>query len=104
MTDSSPHNFSRQGWRWWLCRHCYAPWEPVIFRGGRRRTDRTELTVQDHLSENITLLKGLTGVKPESFCRWILDLLGYQSTDELVDLFPGSGVMGRVLAQQRLAM
>jgi hypothetical protein len=21
----SPHPFVRQGWRWWLCRHCYAP-------------------------------------------------------------------------------
>ena len=20
-----PHPFVRQGWRWWLCRHCYAP-------------------------------------------------------------------------------
>jgi hypothetical protein len=20
-----PHDFARQGWRWWICRHCYAP-------------------------------------------------------------------------------
>ncbi len=20
-----PHEFGRQGWRWWLCRHCFAP-------------------------------------------------------------------------------
>jgi hypothetical protein len=23
--DVGPHAWSRQGWRWWLCRHCYAP-------------------------------------------------------------------------------
>jgi len=22
---SAPHDFHRRGWRWWLCRHCYAP-------------------------------------------------------------------------------
>ena len=22
-----PHEFRRRGWRWWLCRHCYAPKE-----------------------------------------------------------------------------
>lgn len=21
------HRFERLGWRWWLCRHCYAPRE-----------------------------------------------------------------------------
>ena len=20
-----PHEFRRQGWRWWNCRHCYLP-------------------------------------------------------------------------------
>ncbi len=24
-TDVGPHGFVRNGWRWWLCRHCYAP-------------------------------------------------------------------------------
>jgi hypothetical protein len=70
-------------------------WEPVVFRGGRRR-DRTEPTVRDWLSCNITLRKGLVGAKPPEFCRWVLDLLGYRDGDEIVDLFPGSGVMGVV--------
>lgn len=77
-------------------------WEPVIFRGGRRRTDKTELTVRDYLAEGITLRRGLTGAKPEAFCRWVLDLLGYQPGDELVDLFPGTGVMRRILNHERL--
>ena len=72
-------------------------WEPVIFTGGRRR-GRDEDTVRDHLSENITMLKGLPGAKPERFCSWILDLLGWAPSDQVDDLYPGTGVMGRVIA------
>jgi hypothetical protein len=70
-------------------------WEPVLFRGGRKG-DRTRPTVRDFLSCNITLKKGLTGAKPEPFCDWILDLLGYEPGDELVDIFPGTGIMETV--------
>ena len=69
-------------------------WEPVILRGGRKRP-RGGITVRDWLAESITLQKGLTGAKPERFCRWILSMLNAQAGDEVVDLFPGTGVMGR---------
>lgn len=68
-------------------------WEPVIYRGGRKRP-RTELTVRDFVSANITLKKGLTGAKPLDFSRWIFGLLGALPTDEFVDIFPGSGMVG----------
>jgi hypothetical protein len=71
-------------------------WEPVIFCGGRRG-DRTRDTVRDWFSKEITLKRGLTGAKPEAFCRWVLDLLGYVPGDALDDLFPGTGVMGKVI-------
>jgi hypothetical protein len=71
-------------------------WEPVIFRGGRRG-DRTRATVRDWFAKEITLKRGLTGAKPEAFCRWVLDLLGYEIGDTVDDLFPGTGVMGRVV-------
>lgn len=71
-------------------------WEPVLFRGGRRG-DRSRDTVRDWFAKEITLQKGLVGAKPESFCRWILDLLGYEIGDTFDDLFPGTGVMGRVI-------
>jgi hypothetical protein len=73
-------------------------WEPVIFRGGRKR-DRTAPTVRDWFSKEITLQKGLTGVKPAAFCEWILQLLGFDhEQDTLDDLFPGTGIMGQVIA------
>ncbi|MEU0207385.1 hypothetical protein [Streptomyces canus] len=24
-TETAPHGFARKGWRFWICRHCYAP-------------------------------------------------------------------------------
>ena len=68
-------------------------WEPVLFRGGRKRT-REALTVTDWVSECITLERGLVGVKPDGFAFWIFALLGLEPVDEFVDLFPGSGAVG----------
>jgi hypothetical protein len=82
-------------------------WEPVIFYGGRNQghpppeKGGEATTPKDHLAANITMRKGLTGAKPEAFNRWILDLLGWLPSDELVDLFPGTGGMGEVVASLR---
>jgi hypothetical protein len=69
-------------------------WEPVIWRRGRRR-GRGLPTVRDWFACNITLRRGLTGAKPHKFCLWLFDLLGLRPGDTLVDLFPGSGAVGR---------
>lgn len=65
-------------------------WEPVLFRGGRKR-DRTQPTVRDWHSESITLKRGLTGAKPHGFAHWVKELLGATDADEMHDLFPGTG-------------
>ena len=65
-------------------------WEPVIFRGGRRRT-RQQRTVRDWTAVNITLKKGFTGAKPVAFVKWILEILNVRHGDSVDDLFPGSG-------------
>lgn len=72
-------------------------WEPVIVRGGRKSSKDGAGVGRDHLAEPITLRKGLTGAKPERFCRWVLDLLGWKPGDVVDDLFPGTGVFGRVV-------
>lgn len=69
-------------------------WEPVIYRGGRKR-DRIEATVRDWHSANITMQKGLAGAKPPSFCDWVVDLLGSRKGDDWDDLFPGTGIFMR---------
>jgi hypothetical protein len=78
-------------------------WEPVILRGGRVSSKDGAPVTRDHLAESITLRRGLTGAKPERFCRWVLDMLGYIDGDQVDDLFPGTSVMGRVLAQAVIA-
>lgn len=90
-------------------RPAYA-WEPVIYRGGRNPVNGhkakippkngKQCTPKDFIVEPITLKKGLVGAKPEKVCQWVLDLLGVQLGDEVVDLFPGTGVMGRVAHQR----
>jgi hypothetical protein len=79
-------------------------WEPVIFRGARAKRARTEPTVRDFCSCNITLRKGLGGAKPAEFCRWVFELLGLQAGDTLDDLFPGTGVVGREWEKYRAAL
>ena len=69
-------------------------WEPVIWRGGRKR-GRDRRTVRDFVSCEITLRRGFFGAKPEGFCWWLFDLLGMEPTDEFVDMFPGSGAVTR---------
>lgn len=70
-------------------------WEPVIVRGGRRRT-RDMPTVRDWLAASITLRKGLVGAKPPEFCAWLFEVLGMQTGDELDDLFPGTGIVSKL--------
>jgi hypothetical protein len=69
-------------------------WEPVIYRT-KRRWSREQPTCRDHVAENITLKRGLTGAKPEAFCFWLFDLLGAAPDDDFRDLFPGSGAVSR---------
>lgn len=70
-------------------------WEPVIFRPLPRKRARTEDTVRDYVSANITLQRGVSGAKPEAFCWWLFALAGLTPDDEFVDLFPGSGAVTR---------
>lgn len=77
-------------------------WEPVIFNGGRRRP-RWDDKVRDWASINVTLKKGFPGAKPAEFVWWMLDLLNAEPSDEIVDLFPGSGSVQRAIDAWREA-
>lgn len=67
-------------------------WEPVIVVGGRRDAKG----VRDWLRAQPARGWGdLPGRKPLAFCAWLFDCLGMVPGDELVDLFPGSGAVGR---------
>jgi hypothetical protein len=81
-------------------------WEPVIFRGGRKRTwrkDRSRETVRDYISAPMMMRKGFVGAKPPQFVRWIIEVLGVEPQDRFDDLFPGSGAVAEALQAWREA-
>ena len=67
-------------------------WEPVIYRGGRPAP-----MVKNVVTASAPAFgRGeIAGQKPPGFCRWVFRLLGAGPGDELDDLFPGSGAVGR---------
>lgn len=78
-------------------------WEPVIYYGGRLSSKDGATPNRDHLAESITMRKGFPGAKPERFCSWVMDPLGWKPGDDLVDLFPGTGVMGEVVERRSMS-
>lgn len=75
-------------------------WEAVIvYTPTGRRAGRGQLS--DVLIENAPRI-GFPGAKPERWTRWVLDAMGHEVGDEVIDLFPGSGSVTRALAQDPL--
>lgn len=68
-------------------------WEPVLVRPARKLTG--PLTVPDFVVANIALRRGLPGAKPEGFAWWLFAFAGLERDDEFVDLYPGTGGIGR---------
>jgi hypothetical protein len=67
-------------------------WEPLIVVPGRRlRPGKRDWLAAQPARGNGTLI----GRKPLAFCAWLFGLLGLLPGDELVDLFPGTGIVGR---------
>jgi hypothetical protein len=70
-------------------------WEPVLVKPVRKPVVSGRIVMRDWLAESITLKRGLTGAKPEKVCRWLFEVAGLEPTDELTDLFPGTGAVTR---------
>lgn len=78
-------------------RVCYA-WEPIIWRGGRKKTHKDQLTARDWVSEtpphfHKKAIGNVKGQKGRGFCFWMFDILGMLPQDQLFDLYPGSGAV-----------
>jgi hypothetical protein len=67
-------------------------WEPVLVKGCRKG-GREDPTVRDWVAANITMRRGLSGVKPDAFCVWLFEVIGAMPTDDFEDVFPGSGAV-----------
>lgn len=65
-------------------------WEPLIVLQGRRlRPGRPDRLVAHAARGGGTL----PGRKPVAFCGWLFECLGMLPGDELVDLYPGTGIV-----------
>jgi len=80
---------------------CYA-WEPVIFMRAARPCRRDQPTPFDWVHckpHGVTKAEReggtVKGQKPEAFAEWLFGALDMRPSDEFVDLFPGSGRVGR---------
>lgn len=90
-----------KGWCSWKPGvHPKYAWEPVIYRGARKPVAGARAT-RDWVQCNVSTGQPVVGAKPEAFCLWIFDLLGMHPDDELVDLFPGSGAVGRAWEKRK---
>lgn len=72
-------------------------WEPIYLMPARKRA-RDLPTVRDWVSANITLRRGLSGVKPPPVCFWLFEAMGAEPGDDFIDLFPGSGAVSEAWA------
>ena len=89
---------------WKAGQHVVYAWEPVLVRLARahvRDPDNEVPSIQDWIACPITLQRGLTGAKPEPVVHWALRICGARSSDELDDLYPGSGAVARAWATYR---
>ena len=69
-------------------------YECVLFKTSKKLGSRKPM-VKDWLMTSPTRKTGLQGAKPDEFNKWILNLLGYEKDDVLLDLFVGTNSMER---------
>lgn len=87
----------------WIKSHLIYSWEPVLLFGGRPLGFKHQ--VRNVLVESASRLPGrFMGAKPEIFCFWLFRCLGCLPGDEMVDLFPGSGAVGRAWGRYQRQM
>lgn len=79
-------------------RRALSAWEPLLVYGGRELPTAAPQTVLDHLDYRgryDAFPGALVGMKPPEFAVWMFAQLGALPGDELDDLYPGSGAIGR---------
>jgi hypothetical protein len=68
-------------------------WEPVVVKAARKPVVAGRVVMRDWVECPITLKRGLCGAKPEKVCMWAFEMVGACPTDEMCDLYPGTGAV-----------
>lgn len=72
-------------------------WEPVVLCDTPNPLSPTRMHCEANTDQYTFRAKRdgyVVGAKPWGFCVWLFDAMGLSRSDELVDLFPGSGAVG----------
>jgi hypothetical protein len=79
-------------------------YETVVFFVPPQRRNRVKgKSARDALVAPVRA-RGFLGSKPSEWTDWVLELLGYDpSTDQVVDVFPGSGAVSNAVNEQKEA-
>ena len=81
-------------------------WEPVLVRGGRKRTEQQgtiyDWVIAQMVPHHRSSEAPFPGKKPAAFYHWLREVLNVQPGDELHDLYPGTGGLAKVMAQEML--
>ena len=74
----------------------------ILYPPVGRRSNRGGVgMMRDVLTASVTA--GFIGRKPATWTHWVLDALSYNAdTDQVIDVFPGSGAVGQAVAQVKL--
>jgi hypothetical protein len=72
-------------------------WEPVLVQvPDSRKNYKSGKSMQDVLKAD-PLRRNFVGAKPEAWTHWVLDAMGYQDGDEVIDMFEGSGAVNNAI-------
>ena len=79
-------------------------WEPVLLKIPKsRRGHGKGLTCHDVLTCNPPR-NGFIGAKPVEWTLWVMQMLGVQDQDSVLDMFPGSGMVTKAMTVQELEL
>lgn len=70
-------------------------WEALLVWGGRQERPGKRDWLCAHPARGEGMLPGR---KPSAFCAWLFQCLGLRPGDDLVDLYPGTGIVSRAWA------
>ena len=71
-------------------------WEPVLVQACRKPIVSGRVRpLRDWYSAPAELVPGFAGAKPEAVCKWLFEVMGCEPDDNLEDLYPGTGAVGR---------
>src|SRR5262245_35275205 len=73
----------------------YQAWEPVLCRPARTDTEVVRSYVEASVVTGHMRRENYVGQKARGVCEWVVRCLGAKPDDNLDDLYPGSGIMGR---------